>query len=123
MDGDIPFEGTWEELKERHLTFSPPNLKNIESYYIKIIGKTIAKNPNNRFQKVEEIISLLSKSKKQETTHKTIVNNDRHNSSNYVRQSILWFEVLIQKIEKQNNSEISANEKELKILRSKMSNS
>ncbi len=59
LDGSPPFQGTQEQLKEQHLNKMPPRLKKELKPWQPIIDRCLAKEPENRYSKIEYLIKDL----------------------------------------------------------------
>jgi|GEM_PF-821573 len=61
LDGNLPFDGSPEELKEKHLTLSPPILKGYNDLWWKIISKCLNKNLLDRYQSIGLLINDIDR--------------------------------------------------------------
>lgn len=56
LDGNLPFQGNREELTNQHINVEPPKLDGDLKSWQPIIEKCLAKNPDDRYSGVEELI-------------------------------------------------------------------
>jgi len=61
LDGHTPFDGTYDELKNKHLTFKPPSLDGALSPWGKIVDRCLSKNPSKRYPNIDDLISDLKR--------------------------------------------------------------
>ena len=61
LDGRPPFDGTREELEEKHRNSSPAPLKDAAEPWWPIVKRCLAKNPDDRYQSVAHLIKDLDR--------------------------------------------------------------
>lgn len=61
LDGNLPFDGSPTELKEKHLSLSPPVLKDYNDLWWKIISKCLNKNPLDRYQSISFLLNDIAR--------------------------------------------------------------
>ena len=64
VDGNLPFQGTQEQLKDQHLNKIPPRLKKDLKPWQQIIDRCLAKEPEKRYSKIEYLIKDLDNLKR-----------------------------------------------------------
>jgi eukaryotic-like serine/threonine-protein kinase len=83
LDGDPPFDGTADEVRKKHLEMKPPKLKGIDEEYVRAVYTCLEKDPEKRYQGIEELIAFKSKpNKKTEKRKKVEVKPKKKESSN-----------------------------------------
>ncbi|MGB2987453.1 MAG: ankyrin repeat domain-containing protein, partial [Phycisphaerae bacterium] len=60
LDGDPPFHGSPQELRERHLTVNPPRLSSVDASLADAVARCLAKKPDDRFRDVQQMLSTLA---------------------------------------------------------------
>ena len=61
LDGHVPFDGAFDELKEKHLSYAPPSLDGPLAPWGRIVGRCLLKNPSKRYPSVEELLQDLER--------------------------------------------------------------
>jgi len=56
LDGNLPFRGNREELSNQHINVEPPKLDGNLKSWQPIVEKCLAKNPEDRYTNVEELV-------------------------------------------------------------------
>ena len=59
--GRPPFDGSMERIRDCHLNVSPARIRGLEHRLQNCLDGCLAKDPNNRFQSIEELIESLEK--------------------------------------------------------------
>jgi serine/threonine protein kinase len=72
LDGDPPFDGTAEEVRKKHLEMKPPKLKGVDGEYVGVVNKCLEKDPEKRYQGIEELIEFKNIPKKKAPPRKNI---------------------------------------------------
>ncbi|MGB2987452.1 MAG: serine/threonine-protein kinase, partial [Phycisphaerae bacterium] len=60
LDGDPPFHGTPQELRERHVSAEPPQLSDVDDSLANAVIRCLAKKPDDRFRDVQQMLSTLA---------------------------------------------------------------
>lgn len=60
LSGDPPFKG--DSLAEQHLSAPPPPLENVTRSLVRIINKCLAKDPKDRYQRMNNLLKVLKTS-------------------------------------------------------------
>jgi|CXWL01.1.fsa_nt_gi serine/threonine protein kinase len=61
LDGAAPFDGSREQLKEKHLTVAPPPMKGSATAWARIVERCLAKAPDKRYERVEALLKDLER--------------------------------------------------------------
>jgi serine/threonine protein kinase len=54
-----PFEGTYQQLRQRHLHVPAPVLENADTNVARVVARCLRKNPADRFKTIRELIDAL----------------------------------------------------------------
>ena len=57
--GHLPFDGTYEELRELHTKMQVPHLPNCDERIVHIVHRCLAKRPEDRYRTIEELLMDL----------------------------------------------------------------
>lgn len=63
LDGNPPFDGTPIELRDKHLNVTPSPLTGSGERWWRIVGKCLAKKPEDRYQDVDQLAADLQRAK------------------------------------------------------------
>ncbi|GMU20519.1 MAG: hypothetical protein AMXMBFR13_06160 [Phycisphaerae bacterium] len=61
LDGALPFDGTREELREKHLNMSPPPLKGKVAQWWPVVERCLSKEPQKRYPSIERLLIDLDR--------------------------------------------------------------
>jgi len=61
LDGNLPFDGTPIELRDKHLNTQPPRLTKKLGKWMRIADRCLAKNPGERYPDIDRLIADLDR--------------------------------------------------------------
>ncbi|TSA56906.1 MAG: hypothetical protein D4R45_00160 [Planctomycetaceae bacterium] len=64
LDGNLPFDGTAIELRDKHLNMQPPRLTEKLGKWMRIADRCLAKNPGERYPDIGRLIADLDRAAK-----------------------------------------------------------